>query len=90
MCIEPPDTDVAHMYPTGSRKMNVRLHHVCLEASTRSSDRPIVIINNLSYGNIMDGVLGHTHIWADVNRNPRINLPSHKLVGLDPAPAIVC
>ena len=87
-CVEPPDSDVAHVYVTGS-KTNVRLHDVRLEASARSLDRPIVIVDDSSYGNVMDGVLGHTHVMANLHRNPGIDLASHKSVGLDPAPANV-
>lgn len=85
-CIEPPDTDVAHVYVTGSRT-NLRLHDVRLEATAKSMDRPIVIIDDSSYGNVMDGVLGHTHVSANLNRNPGVDLMSLKSVGLDPAPA---
>eukprot|EP00581_Thalassiosira_minuscula_P017642 CAMPEP_0183717690 /NCGR_PEP_ID=MMETSP0737-20130205/11228_1 /TAXON_ID=385413 /ORGANISM="Thalassiosira miniscula, Strain CCMP1093" /LENGTH=659 /DNA_ID=CAMNT_0025947167 /DNA_START=55 /DNA_END=2034 /DNA_ORIENTATION=- len=85
MFVEPPDTDIAHVYVTGS-KTNVRLHDVRLEATDKSLDRPIVIIDDSSYGNVMNGMLGHTHIQANLNRNPGIDLMSHKSVGLDPAP----
>ena len=87
-CVEPPDSDVAHVYVTGP-KTNVRLRDVRLEASARSLDRPIVVVDDSSYGNVMDGVLGHTHVRANLHRNPGIDLASHKSVGLDPAPANV-
>ncbi len=87
-CIEPPDTDVSHVYVTGS-KTNVRLHDVRLEATAKSLDRPIVIIDDSSYGNVMDGILGHTHVMANLHRNPGMDLSSLKSVGLDPAPSNV-
>ena len=74
---------------TGS-KTNVRLHDVRLEATTKSLDRPIVIIDDSSYGNVMDGILGHTHVMANLHRNPGMDLSSLKSVGLDPAPSNVC
>lgn len=73
------------MYVTGS-KTNVKLHDVRLEATDKSLDRPIVIIDDTSYGNVMNGMVGHIHIQANLNRNPDIDLMSQKLVGLDPAP----
>lgn len=85
MFIEPPDTTLTHVYVSGS-KTNVRLHDVRLEATDKSLDRPIVIIDDTSYGNVMNGMLGHTHVQANLNRNPGIDLMSHKSVGLDPAP----
>jgi hypothetical protein len=69
MVVEPPDTNWAHVYVTGS-KTNVRLLDVRLEASEKSLDRPIVIIDESSYGNVMNGILGHTHVQANFNRNP--------------------
>jgi hypothetical protein len=63
------------------------LHDVRLEATAKSLDRPIVIIDDSSYGNVMDGILGHTHVMANLNRNPGMDLASLKSVGLDPAPA---
>lgn len=48
--------------------------------------KPLVIIDDSSYGNVMTGVLGHTHVQADLNRNPGIDLMSAKSVGLDPVP----
>jgi len=85
MSIEPPDTDISHVYVTGS-KTNIKLHDVRLEATGKSLDRPIVIIDDSSYGNVMNGILGHTHVQADLNRNPGIDLMSQKSVSLDPAP----
>lgn len=85
MCMEPSDSDLTHVYVTGS-KTNVRLHDIRLEATAKDLDRPIVIIDDSSYGNVMNGMLGHTHIQANMNRNPGIDLMSHKSVGLDPAP----
>ena len=88
MCVEPPDSDVTHVYMTGP-KMNVPLHNVRLEESAKSLDRHIVIIDDLSHSNIMDGTLGHAHVRTDLSRNPGIDLASHKPVSLDPAPANV-
>jgi len=85
MFVEPPDTTLAHVYVEGS-KTNVRLHDVRLEATDKDLDRPIVIVDDSSYGNVMTGVLGHTHVQANLNRNPEIDLMSYKSVGLDPAP----
>lgn len=83
--IEPPDSDIAHVYVEGS-KTNVKLLDVRLEATDKSLDRPIVIIDDSSYGNVMNGILGHTHVQANLNRNPGIDLMSQKSVSLDPAP----
>ncbi|KAL7453625.1 hypothetical protein ACHAWC_005270 [Mediolabrus comicus] len=85
MFIEPPDTENTHVYVSGS-KTNIKLLDVRLEATQKSLDRPIVIVDDTSYGNVMNGFLGHTHIKANLNRNPGIDLMSHKSVGLDPAP----
>ena len=85
MFIEPPDTTLTHVYVTGS-KTNIKLLDVRLEATDKALDRPIVIIDDSSYGNVMNGILGHTHIQANLNRNPDVDLMSHKSVGLDPAP----
>jgi hypothetical protein len=89
MAMTPSSTARASSLPTqtwptytllGSR-MNVRLHKVRLEAFAGSSDRPIIVINNSSHGNIVDRVLGQAHVWGDADRNPGIDLTSHKLVG---------
>jgi len=85
MSMEPSDSDLTHVYVTGS-KTNIRLHDIRLEARKKSLDRPIVIIDDSSYGNVMTGMLGHTHIQANMNRNPGIDMMSAKSVGLDPAP----
>jgi hypothetical protein len=86
MSIGMSDSEVAHVYVTGSTT-NVRLNDIRLEADSKSLDRPIVIVDDSSYGNIMNGILGHTHIQANLNRNPGIDFLSLKSVGLDPAPA---
>ena len=86
--IEPPDTTHSHVYVTGS-KTNIKLHDVRLEATQKDLSRPIVIVDDSSYGNVMDGILGHTHVQANMNRNPGIDLMSQKSVGLDPAPVNV-
>ena len=85
MFIEPPDTTLTHVFVSGSNT-NIKLHDVRLEATSKSLDRPIVIVDESSYGNVMNGMLGHTHVQANFNRNPDIDLMSHKSVGLDPAP----
>ena len=85
MFIEPPDTEHTHVHVSGS-KTNIKLLDVRLEATQKSLDRPIIIVDDSSYGNVMNGFLGHTHIQANLNRNPGIDLMSHKSVGLDPAP----
>mmetsp|Transcript_18921 Transcript_18921/g.31850 ORF Transcript_18921/g.31850 Transcript_18921/m.31850 type:complete len:666 (-) Transcript_18921:34-2031(-) len=85
MFIEPPDTTLTHVYVSGA-KTNVKFHDVRLEATSKSLDKPIVIIDDSSYGNVMNGLLGHTHVQANLNRNPDIDLMSAKSVGMDPAP----
>mmetsp|Transcript_23093 Transcript_23093/g.51522 ORF Transcript_23093/g.51522 Transcript_23093/m.51522 type:complete len:676 (-) Transcript_23093:102-2129(-) len=85
MFVEPPDTTHSHVYVTGP-KTNIKLHDVRLEATRKDLSRPIVIVDDSSYGNVMNGILGHTHVQANMNRNPGIDLMSQKSVGLDPAP----
>mmetsp|Transcript_35839 Transcript_35839/g.39910 ORF Transcript_35839/g.39910 Transcript_35839/m.39910 type:complete len:672 (-) Transcript_35839:102-2117(-) len=85
MAIEPPHTTLAHVYVTGS-KTNVRLLDVRLEGTEMTGSQPLVIIEDSSYGNVMTGMLGHTHVQADLNRNPGLDLLSAKSVGLDPVP----
>ena len=79
------DSEVAHVYVTGSTT-NLKLENVRLEAREKDHSRPIVIVDDSSYGNVMNGILGHTHIQANRNRNPGIDFVSSKSVGLDPAP----
>ena len=79
------DSDVAHVYVTGTTT-NVKLENVRLEAKDKDMSRPIVIIDDSSYGNVINGIVGHTHIQANMNRNPDIDVRSQKTVGLDPAP----
>ena len=79
------DSEVAHVYVTGSTT-NVKMENIRLEAADKDMSRPIVIIDDSSYGNVINGILGHTHIQADMNRNPGIDTMSQKSVGLDPAP----
>lgn len=84
--IEPPSTNLAHVYVTGS-KTNVRLLDTRLEGTDMfAMDKPLVIIDDSSYGNVMTGMLGHTNIRADMARNPGIDFTSAKSVGIDPAP----
>ncbi len=86
MAIEPPHTELAHVYVTGS-KTNIKLLDVRMEGTEMFlPKKPLVIIDDSSYGNVMTGVLGHTHVQADFNRNPGIDFMSAKSVGLDPAP----
>jgi len=86
MAVEPPDTNLAHIYVTGA-KTNIKLLDVRLEGTNMFVPRkPLVIVDDSSYGNVMTGMLGHTHVQADFNRNPGINFMSAKSVGLDPAP----
>lgn len=85
MSIGMPDSEHSHVYVTGSTT-NVKLHDVRLEASDKPFDKPMVITDDSSYGNVMDGILGHTHIQANLNRNPGIDFLSAKSVGLDPVP----
>ena len=79
------DSEVAHIYVAGPTT-NVKLENIRIEAKGKDMSRPVVIIEDSSYGNVMNGILGHTHIQADMNRNPDINFMSQKQVGLDPAP----
>lgn len=84
--IEPPETNLAHVYVTGS-KTNIKLLDVRMEGTEMfAPKKPLVIVDDSSYGNVMTGVLGHTHVQADFNRNPGIDFMSAKSVGLDPAP----
>jgi len=85
MSIEPHDSEIAHVYVTGSTT-NLQLENVRLEAREKDNSRPIVIVDDSSYGNVMNGMLGHTHIQANRNRNPGIDFMSAKSVGLDPVP----
>jgi hypothetical protein len=86
MVIEPPETNLAHVYVAGS-KTNIRLLDTRLEGTAMvAQQKPLVVIDDSSYGNTITGMLGHTHVQADLNRNPGIDLMSHKSVGLDPAP----
>eukprot|EP00591_Stephanopyxis_turris_P011510 CAMPEP_0195530000 /NCGR_PEP_ID=MMETSP0794_2-20130614/32698_1 /TAXON_ID=515487 /ORGANISM="Stephanopyxis turris, Strain CCMP 815" /LENGTH=657 /DNA_ID=CAMNT_0040661395 /DNA_START=68 /DNA_END=2041 /DNA_ORIENTATION=+ len=86
MVIEPPHTNLAHVYVTGT-KTNVKLLDVRLEGTDMYAlDKPLVVIDDSSYGNVMNGMLGHTHVKADLNRNPGIDFVSNKMAGLDPAP----
>ena len=84
--IEPPETNLAHVYVTGS-KTNIKLLDVRMEGTDMfAAKKPLVIVDDSSYGNVMTGMLGHTHVQADFNRNPGIDFMSAKSVGLDPAP----
>lgn len=86
MVIEPPETNLAHVFVTG-KKTNIKLLDVRLEGTDMVSlNKPLVIIDDSSYGNVMTGVLGHTHIQANLNRNPGIDFMSSKSVSLNPAP----
>jgi hypothetical protein len=85
MVIEPPSTNLAHVYVTGP-KTNVRLLDTRLEGTGMTQNKPLVIIDDSSYGNVMTGMLGHTTIQADLARNPGIDFTSAKSEGVDPAP----
>ena len=86
MVIEPSETSLAHVYVTGP-KTNIRLLDTRLEGTKMfAQQKPLVIIDDTSYGNVITGMLGHTHVQADLNRNPGIDLMSAKSVGLDAAP----
>ena len=85
MVIEPPTTSITHVHVKGS-KTNVKMNDVRLEGSTMPSDRPLVIIEDDSYGNVMNGMLGHTFVKADFNRNPGITFKTGKFIGLEPTP----
>ena len=83
MVIEPPSTLIAHVHVSGS-KTNVILDRVRLEGTDMTG--PLVIVEDDSYGNIMNGLLGHTHVQADLNRNPGITFATNKMTGVHPAP----
>jgi len=86
MVIEPPTTSIAHVHISGS-KTNVRMNDVRLEGTEMVVDnKPLVIIEDDSYGNVINGMLGHTFVKADLNRNPGIDFTSNKMVGLVPPP----
>jgi len=86
MVIEPSHTNLAHVYVTG-KGTNIHLLETRLEGTNMFDlQKPLVIIDDTSYGNIITGMLGHTHVQADFNRNPGIDMMSAKSVGLDPAP----
>ena len=84
MVIEPPSTSVAHVHVSGS-KTNVIMDRVRLEGTQMSQDQPLVIVEDDSYGNIMNGLLGHTFVQADLNRNPGIQFASNKMTGVNPS-----
>ena len=83
MVIEPPETSITHVHVSGA-KSNIRMNDVRLEGSEMPSNRPLVIIEDDSYGNVMNGMLGHTYVQADLNRNPEITFMSNKMVGVKP------
>ena len=86
MVIEPPVTSITHVHVKGSIT-NVRMHDVRLEGTGMVAvKRPLVIIEDDSYSNVMTGLLGHTHVQADLLRNPGIDFVSAKTVGIDPPP----
>ncbi len=82
MVIEPYSTNIAHVYISGS-STNVRMNDVRLEGRDMFvDDKPLVIIEDESYGNIMNGMLGHTNVKADLNRNPGITFATNKMVSV--------
>lgn len=86
MVIEPPETSMAHVYVEGPIT-NVVMHDLRLEGTDMvTQKRPLVIIEDDSYNNVMNGLLGHTHVQADLLRNPGIDFVSTKTVGIDPPP----
>jgi hypothetical protein len=86
MVIEPPETRISHVYVTGP-KTNVRMHNIRLEGTGMvAKKRPLVIITDDSYNNVMNGILGHTHVQADLLRNPNIDFVGLKTVGINPPP----
>lgn len=88
MVIEPYETELAHIYVHGE-KTNVRFLDVRLEGQHMDEFvpiKPLVVIDDTSSGNVFTGLIGHTHVQANMNRNPGIDLMSAKSIGLDPAP----
>lgn len=84
VAIEPPSTSLAHVYVSGSRT-NIKLNRVRLEGTEMPLDKPMIIIEDDSYGNVMNGILGHTFLQGDLNRNPEITFRTNKMVGIKPA-----
>ena len=85
MVIEPPSTKDTHVRVRGY-KTNVRMNNVRLEGTNMAEDKPLVIVESDSYGNVMNGLMGHTFVQADFNRNPGIDFATNKMVGVDPSP----
>ena len=85
MVIEPPSTSDTHVRVRGY-KTNVRMNNIRLEGSNMAADKPLVIIEGDSYANVMNGLMGHTFVQADFNRNPGIDFATNKMVGVDPSP----
>jgi len=82
MVIEPYSTNITHVYISGS-STNVRMNDVRLEGKDMfADDKPLVIIEDESYGNVMNGMLGHTNVKADLNRNPGITFATNKMVSV--------
>eukprot|EP00521_Asterionellopsis_glacialis_P007870 CAMPEP_0195287140 /NCGR_PEP_ID=MMETSP0707-20130614/4328_1 /TAXON_ID=33640 /ORGANISM="Asterionellopsis glacialis, Strain CCMP134" /LENGTH=728 /DNA_ID=CAMNT_0040346869 /DNA_START=94 /DNA_END=2280 /DNA_ORIENTATION=- len=85
--IEPSQTNIAHVFVSGA-KTNIRLLDVRLEGTEMMElNRPLIIIDDSSYGNVMNGMLGHNNIQADFNRNPEITFTTNKMVGVHPSPS---
>ncbi len=84
VAIEPPVTSLAHVHVSGSRT-NIKLNRVRLEGTEMPHDKPMIIIEDDSYGNVMNGILGHTFIQGDLLRNPGITFRTNKMVGVKPA-----
>ena len=55
------DSEVAHIHVKGSTT-NVKMENIRIEAKDRDLSRPVVIIDDSSYGNVMNGILGESII----------------------------
>eukprot|EP00547_Thalassionema_nitzschioides_P009475 CAMPEP_0194229316 /NCGR_PEP_ID=MMETSP0156-20130528/43828_1 /TAXON_ID=33649 /ORGANISM="Thalassionema nitzschioides, Strain L26-B" /LENGTH=765 /DNA_ID=CAMNT_0038961865 /DNA_START=77 /DNA_END=2371 /DNA_ORIENTATION=+ len=83
--VETSTSDLAHVYVEGN-KTNLKLVNARLEGIDQPIDRPLVKIHESSYGNEMTGILGHTYVDGNLNRNPGIRFMEKTTVGLDPLP----
>jgi len=83
MSIEPGKTKRGHVIVMGP-KTQVRLVNVRLEGSNQDPTLPMVDIGGGSYGNVLDGVIGHTFVRADFNMNPRVVTLTHKGTSVAP------
>ncbi len=84
MVIKPPSTSVAHVHISGVNT-NVRMNNVFLEGSQMAIDKPLVVVEDSSSGNVMNGVLASTFVQADLTRNPDITFLSRSFASTEPS-----